>query len=194
MLIIDKKGYLKVMRYLLASIYLLIALFLPNSIWAASYNTIDTPSVQLNQAAPAAPQAVIVNITGSGFTPVDIQIAPGQTVTWVNQDSMAHTSTVDNMNVADKWDSGNINPGQSFSKTFTTPGVYTYHCIIHPNVRGTIRVGAAGAVAKELPRTGLPESALALTSLIPLGWGLSKFGKIKKSLGAIWAERQSKLH
>jgi len=36
--------------------------------------------------------------------------------------------------------SGLLLPGQSFSLTFTEPGVYPYTCAIHPGMTGTITV------------------------------------------------------
>ena len=38
------------------------------------------------------------------------------------------------------WDSGLLNAGDSYSFTFTDPGVYWYFCRPHPFMRGTITV------------------------------------------------------
>jgi heme/copper-type cytochrome/quinol oxidase subunit 2 len=55
-------------------------------------------------------------------------------VVWTNTDSMAHTVTFDNGMA----DSGPIQPGKTFAFYFTKPGTYTYHCTIHPNMKGSI--------------------------------------------------------
>ena len=70
------------------------------------------------------------------FTPDDLDVAAGTTVTWTNTDSVAHTSTSD----ATGWDSGTVAPGGRFSFAFQTPGTYRYHCAIHPGMIGTVVV------------------------------------------------------
>jgi plastocyanin len=57
-------------------------------------------------------------------------------VTWHNNDSVDHTVT---SNSGD-FDSGAIRPGGSYSQTFDTAGVYSYHCSIHPNMHGMVIV------------------------------------------------------
>jgi hypothetical protein len=41
------------------------------------------------------------------------------------------------------WDSGTLDPGDSFELLFDTPGVYLYYCEVHPTQRGLIRVLSA---------------------------------------------------
>jgi plastocyanin len=41
--------------------------------------------------------------------------------------------------------SGILNKGQTWSLTFTTPGTYTYFCAIHPGMIGSIQVQSGGA-------------------------------------------------
>ena len=71
-----------------------------------------------------------------GESPTDVQL--GTTVTWVNEDSVAHSITADDLS----FDSGTINPGDSFSYTFNDLGTFSYHCKLHENesLRGSIRV------------------------------------------------------
>lgn len=66
-----------------------------------------------------------------------MSVKSGTTVTWTNDDSVAHTVTSDTGSVLN---SSSIAPGQSFSFTFTTPGTYAYHCAIHPGMKATIVV------------------------------------------------------
>jgi len=63
-----------------------------------------------------------VTITEDGFEPFDAQITVGDTITWMNDDSIAHT-IVDDEGV---FDSGGIEPGESYSYTFDEAGTYTY--------------------------------------------------------------------
>lgn len=63
---------------------------------------------------------------------------PSITVTWGNDDREQHTVTEDG--VTPSFNSGAINPGDTFSHDFTAVGDYTYHCSIHANMVGTIHV------------------------------------------------------
>jgi plastocyanin len=70
------------------------------------------------------------------FIPDDLNVAVGTTVTWVNTDSVSHTSTSD----ARAWDSGIVAPGSRFSFAFQAAGTFQYHCAIHPGMVGTVVV------------------------------------------------------
>ena len=70
------------------------------------------------------------------FSPGRDTVAVGGTVTWTNNGSNPHTSTGQN-NV---WDSGALNPGQSFSRQFPQAGAFPYECTIHPGMSGTVVV------------------------------------------------------
>lgn len=70
------------------------------------------------------------------FTPARIEIAAGGTVEWTNNDPLAHTVTA-----ADgSFDSGLIQPGGKWSRTFTTPGTYDFNCTPHPFMKGVVIV------------------------------------------------------
>ena len=66
----------------------------------------------------------------TSFVPQSIIISPGTTLTWINQDNIAHTTTSDD----GLWDSGTMNQGDVFEYTFTNVGTFAYRCTIHPNV------------------------------------------------------------
>jgi glycosidase/plastocyanin len=80
-----------------------------------------------------------VTITNFAFTPDNITIQVGESVTWANQGN-AHTVTSTQAPVS--FDSGNLNNGQSFTFTFTTAGTYDYVCTYHSSMTGTIEVEA----------------------------------------------------
>lgn len=80
--------------------------------------------------------AMSVDIKSFAFAPAAINVAAGTTVTWTNDDSVAHTVTADDSS----FNSGNLDPGKSFSHTFTTAGTIAYHCNYHANMHGTITV------------------------------------------------------
>ncbi len=79
---------------------------------------------------------VPVSIAGFAFVPADLTITAGSTVTWKNNDTVAHTATGD----AGEFDSGNLANGASFAHTFNTKGTFTYHCAIHATMKATIVV------------------------------------------------------
>jgi plastocyanin len=77
--------------------------------------------------------------TQFGFTPDTITVVIGKnnTVYFINNDAGVHTATSD---TAGAFDSGNIQPSSTAQVTLTTPGTYTYHCIYHAWMQGTIIV------------------------------------------------------
>lgn len=88
-------------------------------------------------ASDAAP--VSVHIRDDKFVPATITVPAGHKVTFVNDDDDAHTVTADN----GSWDSEGLNQGQSWSRSFPKAGKITYHCTVHPFMKGTIVVKAA---------------------------------------------------
>jgi len=67
---------------------------------------------------------------------ITVVIGVNNTVTWVNDDIASHTVTSD----TNVFNSGNMNPGETWTYTFTTPGIYRYHCDYHPWMIGTVIV------------------------------------------------------
>lgn len=98
---------------------------------------LGTSALLLPQTAQA--QTTGVTIQNYAFTPPTISVPVGATVTWVNNDPVAHTASSD----TGVWDSGVIQPGASYSHTFTQAGTFTYHCRIHPSMMGVVMVGVS---------------------------------------------------
>lgn len=71
-----------------------------------------------------------------GFDTPDQTVAAGQTIAWINSGAQSHTVTADD----NSFDSGNIDPGGTFSLNPTSPGTYAYHCTPHPWMKGTLTV------------------------------------------------------
>jgi plastocyanin len=81
----------------------------------------------------------IVAIRNFAFHRDSIAVPARATVTWVNCEDVGqepHTTTSDNA----VWNSPDLNPGQRFSHTFATAGVFPYHCAPHPFMLGKIVV------------------------------------------------------
>ncbi|HEU5004813.1 MAG TPA: cupredoxin domain-containing protein [Candidatus Saccharimonadales bacterium] len=85
----------------------------------------------------AGQRSAEVNIRNMMFTPSQVTVVRGTTVTWTNNDKVSHTVIIDH---GDGPQSSNISPGASFSYTFNQAGSYQYHCRTHPSMRGTIVV------------------------------------------------------
>ncbi len=70
------------------------------------------------------------------FSPEDLTINVGDTVTWTNDDDSPHTVTADD----DQFNSGNMGEGATWSYTFTEAGTYDYHCNYHGSMTGSVTV------------------------------------------------------
>lgn len=88
-----------------------------------------------------------VAIADFAFSPATLTITAGDTVTWTNEDQVAHTAT----STTGAFDSGLLDQGDSFSLTFTTPGTYDYLCTPHPTMTGRIVVQAAASAPTAAP-------------------------------------------
>ncbi len=75
-----------------------------------------------------------VSIKGFAFTPQEVTIKVGDTVTWTNEDAARHTVT------GGAWDSGDLAQGQNYSRLFAQAGTYDYTCTYHPNMKGKVIV------------------------------------------------------
>jgi plastocyanin len=76
------------------------------------------------------------------FHPADVTIKAGQTVTWTNDEAVAHD--VDGSGQGVNFSSGPVggmNEGDTFKFTFDKPGKYDYVCRVHaPGMAGTVTV------------------------------------------------------
>jgi|CXWL01.1.fsa_nt_gi plastocyanin len=88
---------------------------------------------------PAGAAEVVVNVSSNVFSPRNVTIAPGDTVTWRNQGGLH--DTVSDTGV---WDSGGASSAMwTFSHTFGAAGTFPYFCSVHGGPGG---VGMAGSV------------------------------------------------
>jgi plastocyanin len=70
------------------------------------------------------------------YDPTAIEITSGTTVTWTNDDFVAHTVT----DIEESFDSGFIQAGSPWSYTFEKAGEFDYLCTLHPWMKGTVSV------------------------------------------------------
>ncbi len=92
--------------------------------------------------APAPANAHQVIIWEYKFQPNAVTVPAGTIVTWVNRDMTVHTAT--HYSYTDEpFDSGDMTAQGTFSHTFRTPGTYSYLCMLHQGMVGTVVVEAA---------------------------------------------------
>lgn len=95
-----------------------------------------------DEAAEASGRLAVTMTNTLRYGPETLRIRVGETVTWRNTSDLIHTVTadpekaIDAANVrlpegAEAFDSGNMRPGETYSRTFRVPGEYVYFCIPH---------------------------------------------------------------
>jgi len=76
-----------------------------------------------------------VTIDNFTFTPPEVNVKVGDTVTWTNHDDIPHTVVS-----AGKFRSKAMDTDDTYSFTFTAAGDYKYFCSLHPHMTGMIKV------------------------------------------------------
>ncbi len=75
------------------------------------------------------------------YIPSVVEINAGESITWQNQDAAFHSITSGTYDNPDGlFDSGHLDPYQSFTLTFDNTGEYDYFCTLHPWMNGQIQV------------------------------------------------------
>ena len=134
---------MKRLLLLIALLVLALAVFVPAAV--AQDGTVQAVPVQ---------NARSVDIGDNFFDPPNAAVEPGSTITWTNRGAVPHTVTADD----GSFDSGRLNPGDSYTVAFGGQGTITYHCEIHPEMRGSVTVGGSGTAPAEQPVSGsMPE-------------------------------------
>jgi len=102
-------------------------------------------------------EMTMVSETEPVFDPEVVWLTPGGTVTWTNVDEDPHTTAAyvpengkprRTPEGTSGWDSGILQTGERFSRTFDTEGVYDYYCLPHESL------GMVGAVIVGRPDAG----------------------------------------
>jgi plastocyanin len=141
-------------------------------------------------AAPAqAPAAEsVVNVMDFVFVAKDVQVQPGDTVTW-NFQNDGHTTTRSTGDY-ERWDAPRSD-GETYSRTFPKAGRYSYvctpHAFIDPPMRGVVRVGSdtVATTFKQLKAKGLRRAvrlSLTLNEEAAITWAVkgASTKKVKK--------------
>jgi plastocyanin len=86
--------------------------------------------------AQEQPVAVTVQIDNFSFTPKEITVAKGTTVTWINHDDVPHTV----VSAGGPFRSKALDTDESYSYTFKDEGNFNYFCSVHPVMTGKVIV------------------------------------------------------
>jgi len=121
----------------------LAALLLGFTIGCGGSSSTTTLPSSPSPTPPSSGQAATVSIvagartlTTTAYAPNPIEVTAGTTVTWINNDTIAHDSMAND----GSWGSGTIAPSAQFSRVFSTVGTFPYHCSFHPGMVGTVTV------------------------------------------------------
>jgi plastocyanin len=99
--------------------------------------TASTTAVAPTSSDRSTPLPGEIDIVDFEFTPRELTVARGETITWRNQDPYDHwvVSTQ-----SDVLDSGQLSQAQTYSKTFSQTGTFTYYCNIHNYMKASVTV------------------------------------------------------
>jgi plastocyanin len=117
-----------------------------NATTGATGNTTGTSATSAGGGNSVSIVSGASSLTTIAYDPNPVQVKVGSKVTWTNNDSQPHTVTSGSNGQPDnKFNSSPnfnplLNPGQTFSFTFTQAGDYPYFCMLHPNMVGTVSV------------------------------------------------------
>ncbi|WP_187619262.1 cupredoxin family copper-binding protein [Paraburkholderia sp. UCT2] len=86
------------------------------------------------QTVASTPNAIVIK--NFMFSPMELTIKAGTTVTWKNLDGEPHSV----VNDAGLFRSAALDQDDTYQFKFDKPGVYKIFCGIHPNMKATITV------------------------------------------------------
>jgi plastocyanin len=112
-------------------------------IWRAVVTSLQVLTLAAASAHRPLPPAAVrrtVAISSLAYHPADLEVAPGDTIIWVNRDIVPHTATSDKSPRA--IDTGTMAAGDSSKYIATRAGVYRYTCAFHPTMQGRLVVRA----------------------------------------------------
>lgn len=90
----------------------------------------------LRTASAADSSTTTVQIDNFSFTPQEIRVKVGTTITWMNRDDIPHTVVSSDQAFKSKA----LDTDDKFTTTLTKPGTYSYFCSIHPKMQGKVIV------------------------------------------------------
>jgi len=89
----------------------------------------------LHAGESSAKQHMVV-IKNFEFSPSQLVIKPGDTITWTNQDIAPHTATAQDKS----WDTGELKKGESNTIEVTENFATAYFCLYHPMMKAQLEL------------------------------------------------------
>ncbi|MGB0848697.1 MAG: cupredoxin domain-containing protein [Thiolinea sp.] len=86
-----------------------------------------------------------IAIKGMAFSPAELSVEVGDTLTFTNEDLAPHTGTATDKS----FDTGILNQGESKTVEITKEGTIDYFCGVHPSMKGKVTVKAAAPASTE---------------------------------------------
>ena len=98
-----------------------------------------TATAATSTPGTVATSGVPISLKDIAYHPQNVAVHEGQAVRWTNDDDVAHTVTAQS---GATFDSGTLKPGIKafYETTMRNAGTVTYHCTIHPNMTGKIKI------------------------------------------------------
>jgi plastocyanin len=96
-----------------------------------------TPTTSSGSAAATSGGAGAVTIKDYKYAPADLTVPVGTTVKFTNRDSTPHTATSKD---GGGFESGSIDTGKTGTIKLEEAGTFSYFCVFHPFMKGTIKV------------------------------------------------------
>lgn len=98
----------------------------------------SSPALAKGKHAHPAPtgKVLTVHIRQMKFVPAELEVHPGDTVEWKNEDLVPHSATAENK----AFDTGLMQPEQSGKWVASRPGEIKYYCSNHPDMKATLTV------------------------------------------------------
>jgi len=85
---------------------------------------------------PVAAEPLTIKIDNFTFTPPEVTVSAGTSITWVNNDDIPHTVAATNKEFKSK----PLDTEEKFSFVFGAPGSYDYFCSLHPHMKARVIV------------------------------------------------------
>lgn len=146
---------------------------------------LGTPDVDPVAVHGPDEKEVTVRIIGNSFYPKAVQVTPGTTITWINEDVFTYMAgefagihNAVGISGPESFASPLLAHAETFSFTFEQEGDYSYMCTPHPYMRGKITVQKQPEAAMETASAnGVP---IWLTALMALGLIAASVGLIRR--------------